>query len=263
MKQRITILLICIAGIAYTQTGTLQIYADKDVKIYVNGSYKGKYGGHESGLTLQNIPVGTTSVKGAKQGYKNKTVNVEIRENETTELYLKLERGNILDGKTLGFDLYLGSFGQFISSDSSTKSLLTFGASMYLQFAATKNMSISPELVFLWSLPKGDATLRMIMHQNLRFDYKLYMRGPTFLDFTLSGGSSIWPGSTKSSSVSPSFNQTRYGWNVRVDGGLGFYVTRSTSLVMQFGYMVSSTANEGVWIRHSSMILTAGPRFYF
>lgn len=71
-------------------SGSIQITTEPGVKIWLNEAFYGDTNFFENGLFINNVPVGTNSIKAVKFGFQSLVEQIEVIEGQTTELVVVL-----------------------------------------------------------------------------------------------------------------------------------------------------------------------------
>lgn len=166
--------------------------------------------------------------------------------------------------KEIGIDLNAGSFGLFNVNDVFTKAEYTVGTNLYADFGVHPNFTIGAEQMVIWGKPKTPDGTRLIMNTNARFKLRFETFEKVNFNILVAGGFSFWPNSTEVAYLTPSLNDTRFGWDFRAAAAADFILGNHFSLVTSFGYLASSSSSDDiVWITHDSMLISVGPKFRF
>lgn len=166
--------------------------------------------------------------------------------------------------KEIGLELNGGSFGLFNVNDVFTKADYTLGADLYFDFELHPNFSIGAEQMVILGKPKTLDKNRMILNSNARFKLKFQPFEKVHFNILVAGGFSYWPSNENTAYLTPTFNDTRLGWDFRAAATADFLLSDNLSLTASFGYLASSsTSDDIVWITHDSMLISIGPKLKF
>ncbi|MBK9191355.1 MAG: hypothetical protein IPM77_07480 [Crocinitomicaceae bacterium] len=261
----VVILYFSLFGIFFTfaQTGTLQIYCEEGVSIYINDQFKGKTKAEMSGLLVEDLMPGEFSVRAYKQGFLSETKTVVIESGKIQECRFELVPENHKNW-IAGINVHGGSFGLFNVNSVFTKAKYSFGITPFIDYKLHQNFSLGFELLSMWGKPETNDAARMMMNPNLRLNALFQPFNKTEFSILVASGFAYWPGRTGTSVITPTFNETRMGWDFRAAAGARFSVGINTQIELNFGYWASSSTSDNVvWITHDSMIISAGPVWQF
>jgi len=256
---------LCFIGIvqSFAQTGTLQVYCEKDASIYINDQFKGKTKTEMSGLLIENLEAGEISVRVYKPGYVSETKFVIIESGKISECSFVLATQE-KEKWLVGLNLHYGSFGLFNVNSVFTKAKYSVGATPFLDYKLHPNFSTGLEIMTMFGKPSTSDDARLMMQSNLRLKALFQPFDKIGFNILVASGFTLWPGRKDSPSITPTFNQTRFGWDFRAAAGAQFSVGKMTCVEVNFGYWASSSTSDNlVWITHDSMIISAGPIWNF
>jgi hypothetical protein len=264
MKVLLTILLSIQLVNVTAQKATLQVYCEEGINIYINNKYQGKSNKDMSGLLIENLDSGTIDVKAVKSGYQTVEQTLTINLEGINETSIELIKDKFVRKKYVGLDLHFGPFGLFNVNNVFTKAQYSFGGTTYFDVELHENFAIGIEVMNMWGKPQTADEPRMILSPNLRLNLLFQPFDKVHFNVLVAGGFTLWPERTGSPALTPTFNETRMGWDVRAVAGANFVIGEKIDLGMNFGYWASSsTSDDIVWITHDTMILSMGPRFKF
>jgi hypothetical protein len=80
----------------------------------------------------------------------------------------------------------------------------------------------------------------------------------------VASGFSLWPSRPETPALTPTFNETRMGWNIRAVAGVNFPINKRLVYNLNFGYWASSSTSDDItWITHDTMLMSTGLKFNF
>lgn len=265
MKKCFLILFgLLISGIYLAQRGTLQVYCAQGLNIYLDDKLVGKSNAEMSGLLIEDLSVGPHYVKAYKSGYKTQIQEVTIEENKISSVTFEMLEDEDKAKKYFGISSHFGAFGLFNVNNAFTKASYSFGVTPYIDFIIHPNFLIGAEWMTMWGKPMTSDDPRMMMSPNLRLSLLFEPFEKINFNILVASGFAIWPGNKAAPSLTPTLNDTRYGWDFRAIAGTNFILSSKTQLNLSFGYWASSsTSDDVIWITHDSMIITMGPKWKF
>ena len=164
--------------------------------------------------------------------------------------------------KQLGLELHGGAFGLFNVNNVFTKADYTTGLTVSFDRALRPRLSAGLAFTGMGGKPRTADGLRMMLNADLRLRYYFFMSERITGDLLLAGGFSCWPSATGTPVLTPTFLQTRMGWDIRTLAGAAYQLNDRVRLRLAFGYWASSTSSDNiVWITHDSMLISFGPQF--
>lgn len=243
--------------------GSLQIYCEPGVLIYINDRIAGKTISEMNGLFVDDLPPGEIHIKAYKHGYDVYTTTIHITENKISELSIILHRPERTSSHFAGLELHFGGFGLFNVNDVFTKSKYTLGFTPYYEFPFHKHFSAGLECNFIWGQPDSLDRIRYFFNPNIRFHILFTLLPKLNIDILVAGGLSHWPSNTNIPYLTPTYNDQRSGWNIRAMAGATYRFTDRFSMVLHLGYFASSSTSDTiVWITHDMMLISLGPKFH-
>jgi hypothetical protein len=263
-QSGITSLLILMFVNLSGQTGSLQIYCEPDILIYVDDRFAGKTQAAMSGLLIDNLQAGEHSVKTFKNGYISHTDSFLILENQITEItfYLMKEENDF--EKSAGLLMHFGAFGLFNVNNVFTKAEYTIGLTPYFDIKFHPNFSAGLEIMTMFGKPHTNDALRLMVNPNLRLLTQFSPWSAISIEVLLASGFAWWPENNKQAFLSPDLNKNRVGWDFKASAGINYHSSESVSLKLNFGYWASSSTSDNLtWITHDSMLISFGPCLYF
>lgn len=265
MKKLTTLLTLLLTSvICLAQTGTLQVYCPEGINIYLDDKLVGKSNTEMSGLLIEVVAAGSHAVKAYKSGYITQTTEVTIKANEITSVTFEMTKDESDAKKYIGLSTHFGAFGLFNVNNVFTKASYSFGFTPYIDFKVHPNFLIGAEWMTMWGKPMTSDDPRMMMSPNLRLSLLFEPFEKVDFNFLVASGFAIWPGNTATPALTPTLNDTRYGWDFRAIAGSNIDLSTKAQLNLSFGYWASSSSSDDiVWITHDSMIITLGPKWRF
>jgi len=266
MKQHLIFLSVLCScmSVGFTQTGSLQIYCEPEVNIYIDNRYVGRTSTDMSGLFLDDVPVGNRSVRTYKSGWESQTAVVNITENRTTEVMFDLQKKTFKRETTFGLMSHFGTFGLFNVDNDFTKADYSLGFTPFIDVKIHPYFALGFEVMSMWGKPLTQDGLRHMLCPNLRLHFLFNPFEKVHVDVLIASGFSYWPASTNHPYLTATFNDARFGWDFRAMAGVDIVLSKSAFLNVNFGYWAaSSTSDDVVWITHDTMLLSLGPKWKF
>lgn len=260
----IGILFLFIIGVTKAQTGTLQVYCIPGVFIYVDEQLKGKTTEEMSGLLIEDVPEGEHVVKVFKNGYATQEKAVNITTSKITEVRFEMVEEVFKKEISGGILLHGGAFGLFNVNNVFTKADYTLGFTPYVDVKLHDHFALGFEVMSMWGQPQTNDLIREIHSGNVRVQFLFDPFEKVHFNLLVASGFTLWPGNTNQSYITPTYNDTRTGWDFRAAGGIEVPMSDMFSMGLDFGYWASSSTSDNiVWITHDSMIMSLGAKMRF
>lgn len=256
--------LYLIGSMAAAQTGTLQIYCEPGINIYIDNQYKGKSNTEMAGLLIEDLPIGVISVRAVKTGYASQTSEVSISSDSISEIKIEMMHDDENAEWVSGLEFHMGTFGLFNVNNSFTKANYSFGLSPFLDYQFHPFFAVGFELMSMWGKPATLDDPRLILCSNVRFSGIFNAFDKINVNVMLASGFTWWPENAAPAYLTPTLNESRMGWDFRASAGIDYCFSRKIALGLNFGYWASSSSSDDIiWITHDTMLLSVGSKFRF